>query len=147
MPKKYLPFILLAAGILVLVGVFAFVKSNKKEVVVDENDVSGLVEVPLEKRPVLSLTPSSDGHYLKLKVEKIVGEVGDIISFDKVLLTASDDGKKADFGAPYLGGVVVKAKILKQGKARTVRVEKFKRKVRYHKVHGQRQRFTEVTIQ
>ncbi len=82
----------------------------------------------------------------KLKVEKLPGEVGETAIFDKVLLTASDDGKKIDFGTPYLEGIIVKGKIIKQGKGRTIRVEKFKRKIRYHKVHGQRQRYTEVEI-
>jgi len=87
----------------------------------------------------------------KLKVEKLnennvaVAE-GTEFKFDKVLLKAEEDGSKVEIGKPYLDGGVVKAKVLKQGKNRTVRVEKFKSKVRFHKVHGQRQRFTEVEI-
>jgi large subunit ribosomal protein L21 len=79
-----------------------------------------------------------------LKVEKLLGEAGDKFTFDRVLLTVDDDGKNLKVGAPYLDGITISAEIVKQGKNRTVRVEKFKRKVRYHKVHGQRQRFTEV---
>ncbi len=82
-----------------------------------------------------------------LKVEKLAGKEGDKITFDQVLLTASDDGSSAKVGMPFLSGTTVTATITRQGKARTVRVEKFKRKVRYHKVHGQRQRFTEIKIQ
>ena len=82
-----------------------------------------------------------------LKVEKLKAEVGQTVAFDKVLLTAADDGSNVQVGRPYLAGLAVSANVLKQGKSRTVRVEKFKRKVRYHKVHGQRQRFTEVKIQ
>lgn len=81
-----------------------------------------------------------------LKVEKLLADAGATITFDKVLLTADDSGSNAKVGDPYLAGVTVKATVVKQGKGRTIRVEKFKRKVRYHKVHGQRQRFTEVTI-
>ncbi len=81
-----------------------------------------------------------------LKVEKLVGEAGDKITFDKVLMTANDDGSSAVFGTPFIDGTTLAAVIEKQGKNRTVRVEKFKRKVRYHKVHGQRQRFTQVKI-
>lgn len=74
--KKYLPLILLGLGIVFFAGVFMFVKSSKKEVVVDLNDESTIADVPLEKRPVVSLIPVPDtlgnfGHYLKLKVEKI----------------------------------------------------------------------------
>ncbi len=82
----------------------------------------------------------------KLKVEKLPVTEGVKITFEKVLLTAEDDGSNAKIGAPYLSGVTVSAQVIKQGKYPTVRVEKFKRKVRYHKVHGQRQRFTEVQI-
>ncbi|OGH93974.1 MAG: 50S ribosomal protein L21 [Candidatus Magasanikbacteria bacterium RIFOXYD2_FULL_41_14] len=79
-----------------------------------------------------------------LKVEKLDVKEGEKMVFDKVLLTADDDGSNAKVGMPYLEGVKIEANVVKQGKTRTLRVEKFKRKVRYHKVHGQRQRFTEV---
>lgn len=81
----------------------------------------------------------------KLKVEKLPVAEGDKVVFDRVLLTAKDDGSDVKLGNPYLPGTV-EAKAIKQGKHRTVRVEKYKRKVRYHKVHGQRQRYTEVEI-
>lgn len=81
-----------------------------------------------------------------LKIEKIEGVAADKITFEQVLLTANDDGSNAKVGTPFLTGVTITAELVKQGKNRTVRVEKFKRKVRYHKVHGQRQRFTEVKI-
>jgi large subunit ribosomal protein L21 len=81
-----------------------------------------------------------------LKVEKLLAKEGETIVFDKVLLTAGDDGANVQVGTPTLAGVSIKAQVVKQGKHKTVRVEKFKRKVRYHKVHGQRQRFTEVKI-
>lgn len=81
-----------------------------------------------------------------LKVEKLIAKEGGIIKFDKVLLTANDDGTNVKIGAPYLDDVTVQAKVSKQGKYRTIKVEKFKRKIRYHKVFGQRQRYTEVKI-
>jgi len=81
-----------------------------------------------------------------LKVEKLAVKEGEKMAFDKVLLTAKDDGTDVKIGTPYLSGVTVKAEVVKQGKNATVRVEKFKNKIRYHKVHGQRQQFTEVKI-
>ena len=81
-----------------------------------------------------------------LKIEKLKAAEGDKIVFDKVLMTADDDGGNAKVGAPYLEGVTIEATLDKQGKYRTIRVEKFKRKVRYHKVHGQRQRYSQVTV-
>jgi len=81
-----------------------------------------------------------------LKIEKLKDAEGDKIAFDKVLFTADDDGSNLKFGTPYLEGVTIAAVVQKQGKNRTVRVEKFKRKIRYHKVHGARQRYTQVKI-
>jgi large subunit ribosomal protein L21 len=81
-----------------------------------------------------------------VKIEKVEGEVGDQVVFDKVLLSADDQGEFPEVGAPYVKDGRVNATIVKQGKERTVRVEKFKNKTRYHKVHGQRQRYTEVKI-
>lgn len=81
-----------------------------------------------------------------LKIEKLAAEEGSKVVFDKVLLTADEDGSNVKIGKPYLDGVTIEAVLEKQGKERTLRVEKFKRKVRYHKVHGQRQRFSQVKI-
>jgi len=81
-----------------------------------------------------------------LKIEKLPVTEGDKFTFDKVLLTANDDGSDVKIGIPYLEGVAIDATLEKQGKYRTLRVEKFKRKVRYHKVHGQRQRYSQVKV-
>lgn len=87
----------------------------------------------------------------KLKLEKLKVNGIDVLAdtnfkFDKVLLKADEEGNLVELGKPYLEGAEVNAKVLRQGKTRTLRVEKFKSKVRFHKVHGQRQRFTEVEI-
>jgi len=81
-----------------------------------------------------------------LKIEKLPDEEGSKITFDKVLLTANDDDSDVKIGNPYLSGVKVEAVLEKQGKTRTLLVEKYKRKVRYHKAHGQRQRYSQVKI-
>ena len=81
-----------------------------------------------------------------LKIEKLPVVEGEKVVFDQVLLTAKDDGSDVKIGQPFLDGVIISATLEKQGKERTLRVEKFKRKVRYHKVRGQRQRFSLVKI-
>jgi hypothetical protein len=86
--KKYLPFILLGVGVLVLVGAF-FVINNKSGNEQFGDEETGLKEVPLEKRPIVSLTPSSDGHYLTLRVEKIVLDAD---SFDYLFEYKTGDG-------------------------------------------------------
>ena len=83
---------------------------------------------------------------MSLKVEKLPAAAGQTVAFDKVLILADDDGGNAKVGTPYLEGVTVSGTVVTQGRAKKVRVEKFKRKVRYHKVYGHRQPFTLVKI-
>ncbi|PIR73966.1 MAG: 50S ribosomal protein L21 [Candidatus Magasanikbacteria bacterium CG10_big_fil_rev_8_21_14_0_10_47_10] len=82
----------------------------------------------------------------KLTIEKIEAEPGTEYVFDKVLLTANDDGSDVKIGAPYLGGVTLKAAVETQGRSKKLRVVKFHRKVRYTRTHGHRQDQTQVTI-
>lgn len=81
-----------------------------------------------------------------LKIEKIPGEKGQDVVFDTVLLTADLDGSNVRTGSPAISGATVAATIVEQGRADKIRVVKFKRKVRYHKVHGHRQAYTKITI-
>lgn len=80
----------------------------------------------------------------KLKIEKLEPKVGDSLSFDKVLLVA--DGENVKIGAPYVDGVKVEGKVIRQGHARTVIVFKYSSKTRFRKKKGHRQKFTEVEI-
>lgn len=81
-----------------------------------------------------------------IKIEKLKAEAGKEFVFDKVLLTANDDGSDVKIGTPYLDGVAVKAEVLEQGRAKKVLVVKYKRKVRYTRNRGHRQHFTKVKI-
>lgn len=80
-----------------------------------------------------------------LKIEKLLAKEGEKVVFDKVLLTAKDDGSDVKIGTPFLD-MTVEAVVELQGRAKKIRVEKFKRKIRYHKVYGHRQPFTKVKI-
>ncbi len=80
----------------------------------------------------------------KIKVEKLDKEAGKEISFDQVLLV--EKGRTLKIGAPLLKGVKVKAKILKQDRAKKVIAFKYRPKKRYQKKKGHRQPFTEVEI-
>ena len=66
--KKFLPIIILLLGALVLVGAFFFLRSRNSDSGDGEESVP---VVAFADRPVTTLTPSEDGHWLKLKVEKI----------------------------------------------------------------------------
>jgi len=79
-----------------------------------------------------------------LRIEKIPGEVGDTVSFDKVLLFA--DADNVSIGRPLLENVSVKGHIIEQDKAKKVIVFKFKRRKRYRRKQGHRQTFTAVKV-
>ncbi len=80
----------------------------------------------------------------KVKVEKLDGEVGSIITLSDVLLVADD--KDTTIGQPQVKGASVEAKILRQGRARKVIIFKFKPKKRERRKKGHRQPFTELEI-
>lgn len=70
------------------------------------------------------------------------------LSFDKVLLTFTTDGKNVDVGAPYIEGKTVEAKVetaLYQGDK--VMGGKFKRRKRYTRIFGHRQQLTTIAIE
>ncbi len=79
-----------------------------------------------------------------LRVEKIPGEVGDPAHFDRVLLYS--DGENLRVGTPYLEDVRVLGHIAEQGKARKQIVFKYKRRKRYRRKQGHRQRYTAIQI-
>jgi len=81
-----------------------------------------------------------------LKIEKLDVEEGKDVVFDKVLLLAKEDGTDVKIGTPYLEGVSIAATVEQQGRARKMRVVKFKRKVRYKRVIGHRQHFSKVKV-
>lgn len=87
--KKFLPLILLLLGIVVVVGAYFFVIRSKKKGDITEDETS-LIEVSLSDRPITSLTPSDDGHWLTLLVEKITI---DAASLDYELLYKLPDGR------------------------------------------------------
>ena len=73
-------------------------------------------------------------------VEKIEGNAGDKVTFDKVLML---DGK---VGRPYVDGAKVLGEIVKQGKQRKIKIFKYNPKKNYHKTQGHRQPYTKVKI-
>ncbi len=81
-----------------------------------------------------------------ISIEKLEVEPGQEVVFDKVLLTARDDGSDAMVGMPYLPDAKISAVCVAQGRTPKLRVTKYKRKVRYRRIHGHRQHFTKVTI-
>jgi large subunit ribosomal protein L21 len=79
-----------------------------------------------------------------LRVEKIPGEVGSPVSFDKVLMFS--DGENVNIGRPVLDNVAVKGHIVEQGKGKKIVVFKYKRRKRYRRKLGHRQQYTAIKI-
>ena len=79
-----------------------------------------------------------------LRVEKISGDVGSPVTFDRVLMFA--DGDNVSIGQPVLDGVSVEGHIVEQGKAKKIIVFKYKRRKRFRRKNGHRQQFTAVQI-
>ena len=79
-----------------------------------------------------------------LKVEKLAGEMGDKVSFDKILMFS--DGENVNIGTPLVENVAVNGHIVEQGKAKKIIVFKYKRRKRYRRKQGHRQSFTAIQI-
>ena len=79
----------------------------------------------------------------RLRVEKLVGDVGAKVTFDKVLLVGGDSVK---VGTPLVAGAKVSAEIVAQARDKKVIVFKFRRRKNYRRKQGHRQPFTELKI-
>ena len=80
----------------------------------------------------------------KVKVEKLPGEEGGVISFEEVLLTSKGDS--VSIGDPRVSGAKVAGKVLQQARDKKKLVFRYHSKTRYRKTKGHRQHFTEVEI-
>ncbi|MFA7169707.1 MAG: 50S ribosomal protein L21 [Candidatus Paceibacterota bacterium] len=83
----------------------------------------------------------------RIRIEKLEGEEGAKITFEEVLLIASEDGAETTIGDPIVKGAKVEAVILQQGRARKIDIVKHIPKKRHNVKNGHRQMFTEVQIE
>ncbi|MBR2546910.1 MAG: 50S ribosomal protein L21 [Eubacterium sp.] len=79
-----------------------------------------------------------------VSVEKLGAEVGETVTFDKVMAVSDDNGLKA--GTPYLEGTVVTGEVTENGKGKKVVVFKYKAKKDSKSKQGHRQPYTMVEI-
>ncbi|MBL8577690.1 MAG: 50S ribosomal protein L21 [Mesorhizobium sp.] len=79
-----------------------------------------------------------------LKIEKIAGEVGDIVEIGYVL--AHGEGDAVTIGAPFVDGASVTAEVVAQGRAATVIAFKKRRRQNSKRRRGHRQYETTVRI-
>lgn len=78
-----------------------------------------------------------------LKVDRLVGEIGDIVQFADVLAVGGD---KAEIGAPLVSGALVTAEVVEQGRAGKVIAFKKRRRQNSRRTRGHRQYETTVRI-
>src|SRR5204863_5187802 len=79
----------------------------------------------------------------KLKVEKVAGELGEIIQFGDVLVVGGDS---VTLGSPTVTGASVAAEVLDQGRGPKVIVFKKRRRKNSRRKRGHRQEFTLVRV-
>jgi len=79
-----------------------------------------------------------------LRVEKLSGEIGSPITFDRVLMVS--DGDNVRVGAPVVDDATVQGHIVEQGKSKKIIVFKYKRRKRYRRKQGHRQPYTAIKI-
>jgi large subunit ribosomal protein L21 len=83
----------------------------------------------------------------KVRVEKLPGNVGDVVTFDEVLLLGGGAGGDAvKIGTPTVKGAKVEAKVIAQDRAKKIIVFKFRRRKNYRRKNGHRQPFTALEI-
>jgi len=80
----------------------------------------------------------------KIKVEKLLADVGAELVIDQVL--ALGEGDALRLGAPLVAGATVRARILAHGRNDKVRIFKLNRRKHYQKHQGHRQSYTEIEI-
>lgn len=79
----------------------------------------------------------------RLRVEKLVGDVGGSVTLNEVLMIGGD---KVVIGTPMVSGAKVTAEIVAQDRDKKVIIFKFRRRKNYRRKRGHRQPFTELKI-
>ena len=80
----------------------------------------------------------------ELVVERVPGDAGDAITFDRVLLIG--DGEAVTVGTPVVEGATVSGTVLGEALGPKLIVFKFKQKATYRRKNGHRQHLTRVRI-
>lgn len=83
-----------------------------------------------------------------IQVEKLEGDKGSKIKFDKILFASKGAADSAQIwlGKPYLNGAAVEAEVLAQGRGEKVLIVKMKRRKQYRRTQGHRQELTQLLI-
>jgi large subunit ribosomal protein L21 len=79
-----------------------------------------------------------------IKVEKVIGEAGDIVHFSEILMIG--EGASAAIGAPTVEGALVTAEVVEQGRAKKVIAFKKRRRQNSKRTRGHRQHLSTIRI-
>jgi large subunit ribosomal protein L21 len=79
-----------------------------------------------------------------LDVEKIAGDVGDIVEFGEVLLVGGDG--EPQLGAPLVSGATVAAELVEHHRGDKIIIFKKKRRQNYRRKNGHRQSLTTIRV-
>lgn len=78
-----------------------------------------------------------------IKIDKVVGDPGEIIQLEEVLVVGSD---KVTIGAPAVAGASVAAEVLEQGRGPKIIAFKKRRRKNSRRKRGHRQEFTLLRV-
>ena len=83
-----------------------------------------------------------------IQVEKLTGDVGAKIVFDKVLFLSnpSETSSEVVLGMPYINSAKVEAEVVAQGRGDKVTIIKMKRRKQYRRTQGHRQEQTQLLV-
>ena len=83
-----------------------------------------------------------------LQVEKLEGDVGTALTFEKILLLSKANGETPQIwlGKPSVSGATVKAEIVAQGRGEKIVMVKMKRRKQYRRTQGHRQEYTQLIV-
>jgi len=79
-----------------------------------------------------------------LEVPRLVGEPGQKLSFDQVLMVC--DGDRIAVGQPYVKGAVCTAEVVEHLRGPKMQVFKFKRRKDYRRRRGYRNELTRIRV-
>lgn len=79
-----------------------------------------------------------------LRVESLAAAEGDSVEFDEVLMVGNGD--EVTIGTPTVSDAKVSGKVLSHGRAKKVKIIKFRRRKHHMKRMGHRQNYTELEI-
>ena len=79
-----------------------------------------------------------------VRLEKLEGEPGSAVEFDKVLVVGQ--GADIKVGKPYVDGSKVTGTIESHGKSDKVRIVKFRRRKHYKREKCHRQEYTQIKV-